>query len=73
MKKVQIIWLDSCGPDGWVNREDYEPMIGTVSSFGYVLKETGDYICICGHICDNNFLHSPIAVPKCSIIEINEI
>lgn len=65
MKAVKIEWIDSCTSDiNWVLLEDIdeaEPI--NITTYGTVIKETEDYICVA-----QNYGSNPEQV--CNIISI---
>jgi uncharacterized membrane protein YcgQ (UPF0703/DUF1980 family) len=73
MKAVQIVWLDSASTDKWTRSdvEDLSPV--TITSIGYIVKETDDYLAIT-HSIDTHEgrliqFAGFITIPKAAIIK----
>jgi hypothetical protein len=71
-KIAKITWLDSSQMRGWVDKDALEPIIETVDSIGFVVKETDDFISISNSISEYQ-VNSPLTIPKFAIKEIEYV
>lgn len=64
----QVVWLDACG----IYRENYTPednLLGILQfTVGYVLKETDDFLVMCGEFGENRHFREGGEIPKCLIL-----
>lgn len=71
MKIAKIEWVDSCGHNGWVHVDPEEFKPCEIVSFGILIYETPEAVCISTSEDTTNGGHSdPMTIPRCAITSI---
>ena len=76
MKKIVLVtWVDSTSTSHWQFPEDLkDEVLIRVTSIGFLVKETSDYIMIAQNYGDNPEQYSNITtIPRVSILKMNEL
>jgi hypothetical protein len=68
----RIIWVDSCGKDSWMAKEEAINRDLNIVSVGYLLSEDENSILISSHIGDE-WVHSTMQIPRKAIISLEAI
>ncbi len=65
----RIKWVDSCGHDGWIEKEEAVHRDLIIESVGFLISEGSDSVLMSSHVAQNYF-HSTMEIPKKSIISM---
>lgn len=68
----RIIWVDSCGKDGWMAKEEAVHRDLNIVSVGYLISENENSVLISSHIGDE-WVHSTMQIPRKAIISLEAI
>ncbi|MDR0250209.1 MAG: hypothetical protein LBI35_02695 [Burkholderiales bacterium] len=71
-----IEWLDAFGcPAGWEFEDEAETKVTAITSVGFLVKETDDFVCLAPHVSgsDRRQIAGHISIPKKAILKIEVI
>lgn len=68
----KIKWVDSCGHDGWIVKEEAIHRDLNIESVGYMISDGENSILISSHI-GKDWFHSTMEIPKKSITSLEPL
>jgi len=69
-KIVKISWIDSCGPDGWIDLNHLTKSPEKIESAGYLLEKNSKCVVISCSV-GKHFCHAPLTIPTEAILSID--
>lgn len=78
MNPVMVEWIDSVGGGGWERPEEArraaERETMRVTTLGYVLGDTDDYLLLCMSVMENNeSVLAPLQIPKVAVLSVRDV
>ena len=72
---VFIEWMDSAGPAGWVDDEDWDADLLKCVSLGFLVGKTKDAYIVACHVVDigghSEKSHGPLAIPRATVKKLH--
>lgn len=68
--RVELHWLDSCGPPGsdrWIHPSDYKVAPSEIHTRGFIVKETKTYVVVASSLSNSGHMSGMLTIPKCAI------
>ena len=70
LTKIELIWVDSCGPqDAWRDQDEVDAIRPSkIASCGYLVSESKKHITIANSVSSTGHAGGAIIIPKCAIL-----
>ena len=76
MNKLKIViveWVDSSFSEGWVGKDEFDYGISYITSVGYLVHETKEFISIALNVGNNGQISDVMNIPKVAILSITDL